>query len=248
MSLTSCYVLENAALLHDIGKIGVPDSILLKPGTLSDEEWQIMRRQERIGAEIIRASFHSRELVAIVANHKAWYGGTPHDPHLPKGEDIPLGARILSIVNAYDAMISPQVYRAPRSQEEAFAELRRCAGTQFDRPLVEHFIGVAKVRRLAPPPDVAHISQETALQFGLQIERLMSALDTQDIVGLQTLADRLHAMAQKHQIREIAQKASELAVYTHAKSEATEILNTANELIELCRSTQSSYVRIVNDV
>jgi diguanylate cyclase (GGDEF)-like protein/PAS domain S-box-containing protein len=248
MSLTSCYVLENAALLHDIGKIGVPDSILLKPGTLSDEEWQIMRRQERIGSEIIRASFHSRELVAIVANHKAWFGGTPHDPHLPKGNDIPLGARILSIVNAYDAMISPQVYRAPRSQEEAFAELRRCAGTQFDPALVEHFIAVAKVRRMASPPDVAHISQETALQFGLQIERLMSALDTQDIIGLQTLADRLHAMAEKHQIREIAQKASELAVHTHGQSQATEILHTANELIELCRSTQSSYVRIVNDV
>lgn len=247
MSLTSCYVLENAALLHDIGKIGVPDSILLKPGALSDEEWQIMRRQERIGSEIIRASFHSRELVAIVANHKAWFSGTPYDPHLPKGEDIPVGARILNIVNAYDAMTSRQVYREPRSQEEAFTELRRCAGTQFDPVLVERFVAVAKVRQMLPPPHVSNISQETALQFGLQIERLMFALDTQDIVGLQTLADRLHAMAQKHQIREIAQKASELAQHTQRKNQAAEILNAANELIELCRSTQSSYVRVTNE-
>lgn len=248
MSLTSCYVLENAALLHDIGKIGVPDSILLKPGSLTEEEWQIMRRQERIGSEIIRASFHSRELVAIVANHRSWFGGTPHDPHLPQGEDIPLGARILNIVNAYDAMTSRQVYRDPRTQEEAFTELRRCAGTQFDPALVERFIAIAKVRQLAPPPDVSHLSQETALQFGLQIERLMSALDTQDIVGLQTLADRLHAMAQKHQVREIAQKASELARRTQTKDQATEILRAANELIELCRSTQSSYVRVASNV
>lgn len=248
MSLTSCYILENAALLHDIGKIGVPDSILLKPGPLTDDEWQVMRRQERIGSEIIRASFHSRELVAIVANHKAWYSGTPHDPHLPKGEDIPIGARILNIVNAYDAMTSRQVYREPRSQEDAFAELRRCAGTQFDPVLVERFIGIAKVRQMSPPPYVSDISQETALQFGLQIERLMAALDTQDIMGLQTLADRLHAMAQKHQVREIAQKASELARHTQKKNQAAEILHAANELIELCRSTQSSYVRVANDV
>ncbi len=248
MSLASCYVLENAALLHDIGKIGVPDSILLKPGSLSEEEWQIMRRQERIGAEIIRASFHSRDLVAIVANHRAWFGGTPHDPHLPQGEDIPIGARILNIVNAYDAMTSRQVYREPLSQEEASAELRRCAGTQFDPALVERFIAIAKVRQMAPPPDVSHLSQETALQFGLQIERLMSALDTQDIVGLQTLADRLHAMAQKHEVREIAQKASELALCTQSKNHPAEVLHAANELIELCRSTQSSYVRVANDV
>jgi diguanylate cyclase (GGDEF)-like protein/PAS domain S-box-containing protein len=248
MSLSACYVLENAALLHDIGKIGVPDSILLKPGPLADEEWQIMRRQERIGVEIIRASFDSRELVSIVSNHQAWFAGTPHAPHLPRGEDIPIGARILNIVNAYDAMTSRQVYRDPRPQEEAFAELRRYAGTQFDPALVERFIAIARVRQHFPAPAVSGVSQETALQFGLQIERLMAALDNQDIQGLHALADRLHAMAQKHQVSEIARKASELARHTQSQHEPTDVLLAANELIELCRSTQSSYVRVAGDV
>jgi diguanylate cyclase (GGDEF)-like protein len=248
MSLSACYVLENAALLHDIGKIGVPDSILLKPGPLTEEEWEHMRRQERIGVEIIRASFDSRELVSIVANHQAWFGGTPHAPHLPKGEHIPLGARILSIVNAYDAMTSLQVYREPRMQEEAFAELRRCAGAQFDPVLVERFVSIAKVRMHFPAPEVSGVSQESALQFGLQIERLMAALDNQDIPGLHALAGRLQAMAEKHQVSEIADKASELAKRTQSKNEMTDVLLAANELIELCRSTQSSYVRVAGDV
>ena len=248
MSLSSCYILENAALLHDIGKIGVPDSILLKPASLTDEEWQIMRRQERIGVEIIRASFASRELVEIVANHQAWFAGTPHAPHLPRGSEIPIGARILNIVNAYDAMTSRQVYRTPRTRDEAFAELRRYAGTQFDPELVERFIEVAKIRALGNAPDVSGVSQETALQFGLQIERLMAALDNQDIEGLEALADRLHAMAQKHQVSEIARKASELVGCRKSKHDATEVLIAANELIELCRATQSSYVRVAGDV
>ncbi len=244
MSLSSCYVLENAALLHDIGKVGVPDSILLKPGQLTDEEWQIMRRQERIGVEIIRTSFDSRELVSIVNNHQAWYGGTADAPHLPQGEDIPLGARILNIVNAYDAMTSPQVYREPRTPEEAFVELRHCAGKQFDPTLVERFIGMVKARLRFPSPDVSGVSRETALQFGLQIERLMAALDDQDFAGLQALADRLQAMAQKHQVAEIAETARQLLAQTESPHNETEVLQKANELIELCRSTQSSYVRV----
>lgn len=244
MSLSSCYVLENAALLHDIGKIGVPDSILLKPSALTEDEWEIMRRQERIGVEIIRASFDSRELVAIVANHQAWYGGTPDCPHLPTGEDIPVGARILNIVDAYDAMTSQQVYREARTPDEAFAELRRCAGQQFDPAIVERFIGVAKVRQHFPTPHLANISQETALQFGLQIESLMAALDNQDVSGLQVLAGRLHEIAQKCQVSEIAQKSAELAQSTQKSSEVTEVLQTANELIELCRSTQGCHIQI----
>lgn len=247
MSLASCYVLENAALLHDIGKIGVPDSILLKPQALTEEEWEVMRRQERIGVEIIRASFDSQELVEIVAHHRTWFGGTPHAPHLPKGEDIPLGARILHIINAYDAMTSHQVYREPCTPEEAFKELRKFAGTQFDPALVERFFGIMKDRRSVSPPDVSRVSQETALQFGLQIESLMAALDKQDVAGLRALADRLHAVAEKHRVREIAEKASQLAGHSKQDFEVAEVLHTANELIELCRSTQSSYIRLTSE-
>ena len=246
MSLASCYVLENAALLHDIGKIGVPDSILLKQGILTEEEWDVMRRQERIGVEIIRASFDSSELVEIVACHQAWYSGTPHAPHLPAGEEIPLGARILNIVNAYDAMTSRQVYRESLTQAKAFGELSDCAGTQFDPELVERFIELMKTRRPLPAADVSRVSRETALQFGLQIENLMAALDNRDIAGLEALADRLFAMANRHQVHVIAEQAAELARRSQDDSDAAGVLHAANELINLCRSTQRSYLRVTN--
>lgn len=246
MSLAACYLLENAALLHDIGKIGVPDSILLKPGGLTEEEWEVMRRQERIGVEIIRASFECRDLVEIVANHQAWYGGTPHAPNLPEGDEIPIGARILNIVNAYDAMTSPQVYREPLSPQKAFAELRSCAGTQFDPALVERFIHVIESRRHLPKADVSRVSREIALQFGLQIESLMEALDDQDIAGLEVLADRLFSMAKRHEVHEIADKAAELARRSQS-ADAAKVLHAANELVDLCRSTQSSYIRVTTD-
>ena len=146
MSLSEAYVLENAALLHDIGKIGVPDSILLKPGPLTQEEWKVMSTHDRIGVEIIRSTFACNELTKTVQSHHATFADDPRHPELPSGKDLPLGARILTIADAYDAMVSDRVYRKGRSKEEAFAELRRCAGRQFDPELVERFIEVATAR------------------------------------------------------------------------------------------------------
>ena len=96
MSVRECFLLEVAALLHDIGKLGVPDAILLKPGPLSDKEWVVMRAHDRMGAEIVAAAFGSSELTRIVQTHHAWFGGSSRDPGLPTGSDIPLQSRILA--------------------------------------------------------------------------------------------------------------------------------------------------------
>ena len=140
MSPSECFVLEVAGLLHDIGKLGVPDSILLKPGTLSDEEWEVMRRYSRMGVAIISSAFGSEELTELVRNHRAWFDGNPREAGLPRGKDIPLPARIGCIADAFSAMVSDRPYRQTMSVASAFAELRRCAGTQFDPELVERFI------------------------------------------------------------------------------------------------------------
>ena len=119
---------SRSAALHDIGKIGVPDSILLKPGPLTADEWKIMGVHDRMGVEIIASAFACPSLNEIVENHHAWFGGNPRQPGSPTGEQIPFGARILAIADAYDAIVSDRVYRKGRSQEEAVQELRRYAG------------------------------------------------------------------------------------------------------------------------
>jgi diguanylate cyclase (GGDEF)-like protein/putative nucleotidyltransferase with HDIG domain len=242
MSFSECYLLENAALLHDIGKIGVPDSILLKPGALTEEEWHLMRKHDRIGVEIISASFGSERLTKIVENHGCYYGGSAYDPGAPKGNEIPLGSRILSIADAYDSMVSEHVYRKALTSQEAFAEIRRCAGRQFDPELVERFQRCVIERNRREPVRAASVPKETVLAIGQQIERLLAALDRQDLNGLQTLVGRLKASATKHRVSAIADKASELELVLDTDADLISVLQLSNELIDLCRATQKSYL------
>jgi len=140
LSSSECYVLELAALLHDIGKLGVPDAILLKVSPLTSDEWTVIRSHVNIGEELVAAAFSSKELSAIIRGSHFRFEGDPKRKDSPKGEEIPIAARILAIADAYDSMISDQVYRKRRSKQEAFQELRAHVGTQFDPDLVDLFI------------------------------------------------------------------------------------------------------------
>ncbi|MBA2393852.1 MAG: diguanylate cyclase [Ktedonobacteraceae bacterium] len=136
------YVIRVAALLHDIGKIGVPDHILHKPGPLTDEEWAVMRNHPKIGRQILAQVGEKFEIVShiVVAHHERWDGqGYPYGL---SEEMIPLGARILTVADSYDAMTSNRPYRAALPISEALIELRRCSGYQFDPRVVEAFIQV----------------------------------------------------------------------------------------------------------
>ncbi len=130
--------LEVASLLHDIGKIGVPDRILLKPGPLTPDESSTMEQYRLMGREILRPSCNVPEVLEIVHHCAAWYDGSRPGWKL-RGDEIPLGARMLAIADAYDAMTTEQVYRPAMSPEMALAELYRCAGRQFDPELVKQF-------------------------------------------------------------------------------------------------------------
>jgi diguanylate cyclase (GGDEF)-like protein/putative nucleotidyltransferase with HDIG domain len=243
MSVSDAYVLEIAALLHDIGKIGVPDSILLKPGPLTDDEWKVMHVHDRIGVEIIRSTFASKELAEIVLTHHSWFGGNPKDPSLPTGNRIPIGARILTIADAYDAMVSDRVYRKGRSQAQAFEELRRFAGTQFDAKLVERFIDTVRARDDNRVPGTPVVSKQTALKIGLEIERLARTLDNHDILGLAALAGRLKATALKSGVHEIAEIAAQLELSAARDPELANLIKLTQELMALCRSTQNAYLK-----
>ncbi|HVX10120.1 MAG TPA: diguanylate cyclase [Pirellulales bacterium] len=130
--------IELAALLHDIGKIGVPDNVITKPGPLSAQEAAIMDGHWPMGQEILRSTCGSLGVLDIIAAAASWYDGSK--THLERSSpELPVGGRMLAIVDAFDAMMSDHVYRRAFSRERAFNELYRCAGTQFDPELVKQF-------------------------------------------------------------------------------------------------------------
>ncbi|HEV3474868.1 MAG TPA: HD-GYP domain-containing protein [Actinomycetota bacterium] len=129
----------HAFLLHDIGKIGIPDRILTKPGTLTDSEWAVMRTHPLIGAQVVRPIRILGEAEDVVRFHHERFDGDGYPSGL-RGEEIPLAARIFSVVDAYDAMTNDRPYRAACSPEAALDELIRCSGTQFDPEVVDEFL------------------------------------------------------------------------------------------------------------
>lgn len=126
------------ALLHDIGKIGVPDEILRKPGLLEPHEEEVMRRHPEIGAHIVAGVRSLTSVAPIIRAHQERYDGKGYPDGL-KGDAIPLIARIISVADAYVAMTDDRVYRKSRSHEEALAELKRNSGTQFDPKVIRAF-------------------------------------------------------------------------------------------------------------
>lgn len=127
---------SHACALHDIGKICVPGRILNKPGTLDEDEWSVMRRHSEIGADILsRIGVSERVRAAVLAHHER-FDGSGYPAGL-SGEDIPMEARIISVVDAYDTMTNDRPYRKALSQEGALEQLRLHSGSQFDPAVVE---------------------------------------------------------------------------------------------------------------
>ena len=148
--------LVRAAELHDIGKLAIPDAILRKPGPLSDEDMQFVRRHTAIGERILSASPALGAVARLVrASHERWDGeGYPDGL---AGEAIPVGARIITVCDAFTAMQSERPYRAPKTADEALDEIRRCAGSQFDPVIAQVFLDIVGSEALAPagsPPVV----------------------------------------------------------------------------------------------
>ena len=142
--------LWQAAALHDIGKAAVPDAILNKPGPLDDDEWAFMRRHTVIGERILDGAPALTAAARLVRSSHERFDGNGYPDKLA-GADIPLGARIVAVCDAYDAMVSDRPYRSGMSSEQAVEELSRCAGTQFDPAVVDAFV-VALTRADVPTP------------------------------------------------------------------------------------------------
>jgi putative nucleotidyltransferase with HDIG domain len=129
------------ALLHDVGKIAVPDHILLKPGKLTDQEWDEMRKHPDAGYRIVKRIGFLRDAAEIVYAHHEQFDGRGY-PRGLKGEIIPIGARMFMVADVYDALTSERPYRSPMTYEEATAEIRRLSGSHFDPVVVDTFMGI----------------------------------------------------------------------------------------------------------
>lgn len=127
------------AHLHDIGKIGIPDEVLNKPGRLTDEQFAIIKQHPVIGFNIVNKVKTFEVISDIVRYHHERYDGKGYPDGL-KGFDIPFGARIVAVADSFDAMTAPRIYRPCFTQEEALDEIKRCRGSQFDPEVVDCFI------------------------------------------------------------------------------------------------------------
>lgn len=159
--------IETASLLHDIGKIAIPEKILLKPGKLTDEEFEIIKTHPELGEKLV----HSIEKLKLISNwlksHHERYDGKGYPEGLI-GEEIPISSRIIALADTYDAMTSDRAYRGALSHEVAMDEIKKCSGTQFDPMLADLFLGIGE--------EIAKIKQnpETSYESYSYLNKLMN--------------------------------------------------------------------------
>ena len=134
--------LEAAAILHDIGKIGTPDAILRKPSKLTEDEYAVIKKHPEYGWAVLRAVPGFERVSLFVLHHHEGYDGSGYPARL-RGDEIPIGSRIVSVMDSFDAMVSSRPYRTGLPLEEAIRRLQAGSGTQFDPIVTRHFIAMA---------------------------------------------------------------------------------------------------------
>ena len=193
--------IQLGALLHDIGKIGVPDAILNKPGALSPDEWVMMRSHSMLGASIVNAVEPLRDLVPIVRSHHERYDGAGYPDELG-GDLVPIEAYVVAAADAFEVIVSRRAYKPAQTVEHACAELLRCRGTQFHPAVVDSFLrlierdraqGAAQLRRIA---GILHEDIEDVPGPGVLLEQFAASAQThgRQLAILQRLASEISAV------------------------------------------------------
>ena len=201
-----------SALLHDIGKIGIPDAILNKPSALTPEEWVIMKTHSPLGASILQAVEPLRELVPIVRAHHERYDGGGYPDGLA-GDAVPLAAYIVSAADAYEVIVSKRSYKTAKSIDFAVTELRRCSGTQFHPDVVDAFIRVIERDRREGS---VYLSKVGAIEHE----------DIEDVPGPGSLVERMaeHSHAHARQLAILQRLASEISAVLDLDELASRLL------------------------
>jgi HD-GYP domain-containing protein (c-di-GMP phosphodiesterase class II) len=139
-----------AAILHDVGKLGIRESILNKPGGLSDEEFEVMRQHPSIGAQIMSPIRMLKDIIPGIRNHHETWDGTGYPDHL-KGDEIPMVARIIGVADTFDAMTTTRPYQQAMTLDYVLQKMRSMSGSRFDPVVVEAFIAAVEAGDISPP-------------------------------------------------------------------------------------------------
>ena len=242
MSKEDLYELEIAALMHDIGKIGVPDSILLKPARLTTDEIRIMKLHDKIGVNIVRAACASERVAEIIEQHHLDF----YELRIQNGGDLPgLAARILPVCDSFDAMVSDRVYRKGMALDVVFEELRRVSSTQLDPEIVESLIHyVRNNSNWAYKPALAgNLSTKAMVQLGGMVERFAGACQAKDLGQLKQVASDLRQTADDENATFMADAASRLeTALSQTNADAEKLYDMASEVIDMCRSARDFLV------
>lgn len=226
-------LIEIAALLHEIGKVGVSDELLLKREALQPEESRTLRDYERVGAEFLHAGFECPPLTDMVRLMNARFDATDGNPNARHGKSLPVGARILAICDCYDSLVHPPAGRPALSHQQAIGKLLRSAGSRFDPELVNHFVDVIDQK---PEDNDVRRANEVAIGIGVQVERLLAAIEDQDTEGIRTLSARLVLYARRGDAESIARSAERIHQQAIAEEVAWfDVIRETTELMQQCR-------------
>ena len=242
MSRRELYRLEVSALLHDIGKIGVPDSILHKPTSLTEEEWKLMKKHDLIGAEIVRNALSSEAIAQTVESHHGLHANQSD------GTDtimmVPLAAKIISACDAFDAMTNDRVYRKAMAVEDALLELERNAPTQFDPKIVKVLCEQIRSGKYQSVKNTTRpgIRPKLATAIGQQLSEMYDAVADEDIDKLKSIVQTMHQETSAD--TEFKALASQLdgAVNNASADNLDEVLELLNDVMQLCRESRRTLV------
>lgn len=238
------YRLEICALLHDIGKIGVPDAILHKPGKLTDDEWEVMKRHDEMAVEIIRSSFASEEVAEIIHCHQRKFNSGTGEGS--QGSRLPLESRIIAVCDAFDSMIYDHVYRPRVSTQQAIRELQRCSPEQFDPDVVELLADYVESPTFQNTwkNKVINSLPMSGSAMENQLNKLNEAIEAEDVGMIREVVDSLKTDLDPLDSSQISVAAKKLEnAISSQNKEFDQIAELAHEMIDLYGSPHPATVQ-----